>query len=296
MASPAPRIQLAERTARQVLLDHSVVSLPVDPFAIAAACDILVEPKPSANDGVSGMLIRLGESFGILYATHIPSEGFQRFSVSHELGHYFLAGHPEQLLTSGAHASRANFASGDPYEVEADMFAAALLMPRTPFTMAARAFDDGLDAIVGLSAQCRTSLTAAAVSYVRYSRCAVAIVQSLDGVVEFCAVSDALKTEPIGWLRRGARLPPSSLTRHFASDRANINHARTGEGEGRLSDWFSRAKAHAIREEVIGLGRFGRVLTVLHCPAMSLSADGYDIDDKEEAEEDVMERWAVRFH
>ncbi|MGB8741579.1 MAG: hypothetical protein WCD52_15455, partial [Xanthobacteraceae bacterium] len=33
---------------------------------------------------------RHGNAFGILYATHVPSEGFQRFSVGHELGHYFL--------------------------------------------------------------------------------------------------------------------------------------------------------------------------------------------------------------
>jgi hypothetical protein len=57
--------------------------------------------------GVSGMLLRNGDDFGILYATHIKSSGFQRFSISHELGHYFLPGHidavdrvPEQLNVS----------------------------------------------------------------------------------------------------------------------------------------------------------------------------------------------------
>jgi Zn-dependent peptidase ImmA (M78 family) len=43
------------------------------------------------------MLLRHGNAFGILYATHIPSEGFQRFSIGHELGHYFIASSGESV-------------------------------------------------------------------------------------------------------------------------------------------------------------------------------------------------------
>jgi Zn-dependent peptidase ImmA (M78 family) len=75
-------------------------------------------------DGVSGMLLRHGNNFGIVYATNIRSQGFQRFSISHELGHYFLPGHVDQILTEGVHVSRAGFITADPYELEADHFAA----------------------------------------------------------------------------------------------------------------------------------------------------------------------------
>ena len=95
--------------------------------------DIKVEGKPDTADGVSGMLLRHGNNFGIVYATHIPSEGFQRFSIGHELGHYFLDGHVDQILPKdGVHVSRAGFVSADPYELEADQFAAGPLMPETP--------------------------------------------------------------------------------------------------------------------------------------------------------------------
>ena len=92
---------------------------------------------PESSGGVSGMLLRHGDMFGILYATHVKSEGFRNFSVSHELGHYFLEGHIDHILPEdGAHTSHAGFVSGDPYEMEADQFAAGLLMPETPFKRA----------------------------------------------------------------------------------------------------------------------------------------------------------------
>jgi hypothetical protein len=87
------RLKMAKQTAEALLKQEGIASLPVDPFALAASRDITVQAKPDTADGVSGMLIRHGDSFGILYATYIPSEGFQRFSISHELGHYFLEGH-----------------------------------------------------------------------------------------------------------------------------------------------------------------------------------------------------------
>jgi Zn-dependent peptidase ImmA (M78 family) len=77
----------------------------------------------------------------------IPSEGFQRFSVSHELGHYFLEGHIDQLLQTGVHVSRAGFVTADPYELEADHFAVGLLMPETPFGKEMENHEPGLAAV-----------------------------------------------------------------------------------------------------------------------------------------------------
>jgi hypothetical protein len=84
------RIAQAKRKAEAFLRENKIETLPVDPFAIAASHDIIVEPKRDTEEGVSGMLLRHGNTFGILYATYVPSEGFQRFSVAHELAHYFF--------------------------------------------------------------------------------------------------------------------------------------------------------------------------------------------------------------
>src|SRR5262249_8815407 len=139
------RLRMAKQKAENFLRQEGITTLPVDPFAIAASHNIEVKPKPDAAGGVSGILLRHGDMFGILYATHIKSEGFQRFSVGHELGHYFLDGHMDHVLPKdGIHTSHAGFVSADPYELEADQFAAGLLMPSTPFKRALGKQDAGL--------------------------------------------------------------------------------------------------------------------------------------------------------
>ena len=123
--SLAFRLKLAKQKGEAKVRELGINSLPVDPFVIAANHEIMVEAKPDAEPGVSGMLLRHGDSFGILYATHISNEGFQRFSIGHELGHYFLDSHIDHVLPDdGVHASHAGFVSADPYELEADHFSA----------------------------------------------------------------------------------------------------------------------------------------------------------------------------
>jgi Zn-dependent peptidase ImmA (M78 family) len=97
-------------------------------MAIARVVGIDVVAKPASARGVSGMSIR--NDFVIAYATHIESPGFPNFSIAHELGHYFLEGHVDAVIgPDGVHRSHAGFSSDDRYELEAEHFAAALLMP-----------------------------------------------------------------------------------------------------------------------------------------------------------------------
>src|SRR5882724_7076826 len=104
--------------AEQFISDKGFTTLPIDPIQIAGDLEIEVIAKSASAKGVSGMLLRYGDSFVIAYATHIDNEGFQRFSVAHELGHYLLDGHIDHVLPKdGVHVSEAGFTSGDPYEM-----------------------------------------------------------------------------------------------------------------------------------------------------------------------------------
>ena len=165
----------AAEVAERVVRDQSLTELPIDPMALARDQGITVLRKPARSPGVSGMLLRRGNTFGIIYAAHIDNIGFQNFSVAHELGHYYLPGHIDAVLSNHEiHESQAGFASGDRYEIEADHFAATLLMPRALFRKAMSTFGDGLAAIEKLAERCRTSLTATAIRYARCTREAVA--------------------------------------------------------------------------------------------------------------------------
>jgi hypothetical protein len=141
----------AEACAADVLKLQNITTLPIDPFKIAEAKEIMHQENPSLDAGVSGCLMRVGDIFGIMYSTRYSSSGFKRFTVGHELGHYFLEGHAQYLFRDGCtlHTSNTGFVSDDRYEQEADAFSASLLMPKSLFREAATNAGTGLDAGVG---------------------------------------------------------------------------------------------------------------------------------------------------
>ncbi len=293
MISQVFRLKMAKQKAEALLKEEGMTSLPVDPFGLAASRDIVVEPKPDTADGVSGMLLRHGDSFGILYATYIPSEGFQRFSVGHELGHYFLDGHIDHVLPkSGLHASRAGFISGDPYELEADNFAAGLLMPATPCKRLIAHRDPGLAAIEALAGDCRTSLTATAVRFAELTDDAVAVIISTGRTIDYCVMSEAMKSLPqLNWLKKGSPVPMGTDTARLFAAPERVLKGDRAVNEIDVMDWLGGTRSVLITEEAVGLGRYGKILTVLSSSRIGHEEDGDDDDD----EEDMTERWTPRF-
>jgi hypothetical protein len=289
MTGPDP-YAFATIAAETVIRGMTGAALPIDPFAIARSKDIEVLPKAANDAGVSGMLIRVGNHFAIGYATHINNIPFQRFCIAHELGHYSLPGHPEAVLDAhGIHESRAGFRSSNRYEIEADRFAAGLLMPRHLFVPALAKAGQGLAAVQALADLCQTSRHAAAIRYAQCSPDPVAIVVSTGDQIDHCFMSDELKTlDGIDWLRKREALPRGTATFDFNKDEANVITGARADGTSNLQDWFGGRYDIEVTEDVIGLGGYGKTLTVL-----------YDIDlpdEEERADEDSMqESWKPRF-
>jgi hypothetical protein len=288
------RLKMAKQAAERFLKDEGIMTLPVDPFAIAASRDIEVKAKPDTVGGVSGMLLRHGDAFGILYATHIPSEGFQRFSVGHELGHYFLEGHIDHILPKeGVHASYAGFVSADPYELEADQFSAGLLMPSDPFKRALARRDAGLETIESLATFCKTSLTATAIRYAELTPDAVAVVISTGPTIDFCFLSETMKSLPqLAWLRKGTPLPRGTATAQLNADARRVAEGDRAEADIDIMDWLGGTRSARATEQVVGLGSYGKTLTVLTCS--SVQDETYQEDDGED-EGNLIERWTPRF-
>lgn len=287
------RLEMAKKQAEVFLRTEGITTLPVDPFAIAASRDIVVKAKPDTTEGVSGMLLRHGNTFGILYATYVPSEGFHRFSVSHELGHYFLEGHIDHVLPQdGIHTSHAGFVSADPYEQEADCFAAGMLMPGVLFQREIRRIDPGLDAIESLSKKCKTSLTATAIRYAELSEDAVAIILSTGQTIDFCFLSEAMKSLPdLTWPRKGWSVPLETETALLNAAPERVLLADRAEAEIDVMEWLGGRKSVPVWEEVIGLGRYGKTLTILSSSSIGQEND----EDDDEDDESIVERWTPRF-
>lgn len=277
--------------AEQVIVDQGIVSLPVDPVALAKQLGFTVVAKPTTITGVSGMFLRVGESYGIVYATHIDNIGFQHFSVAHELGHYFLPGHKDDavLAHSDVHESRAGFTSGDKYELEADHFAARLLMPQKLFTTALRSAGNGFAAVEQLGSLCKTSLTATAI---RFTQCVcdpVAIVVSTGNNIDYCFMSDSLKGfDGIDWIRKRQVVPRGTPTFMFNQEPENVRRAKRIQGSSDIQDWFGGRRSIELTEDAVGLGKYGKTLTVLHDITLP-------DEEEEDDEESLVESWKPRF-
>lgn len=291
----ALRLKIAEQKAESLVSAFNIDSLPVNPFQIAADRGIIVKAKPNTEPGVSGMLLRHGNNFGILYAAHIHNEGYQRFSVGHELGHYFLEGHIDHVLPKdGSHVSHAGFVSADSYELEADHFSAGLLMPSDFFLHALNRTGQGLDAIKSIANLCRTSLTATAIRYARLTDDAAAVVMSTGETIDYCFLSNTIKSLPqITWLRKGTPVPMGTATETFNSNPERIASAEHIVEDGNIMDWLGGTQSVETIEEVVGLGDYGKTLTILTCPHL---VDKTYQDEDEDEDADLEERWTPRFH
>lgn len=256
-------------------------TFPVDPFRIAADEDIYVEEHKATEPGVSGGIIFDGPSVGIFYSTAITSPGFHRFTVGHELGHYFLPGHPEELQRTGPlHASKAGFSAGDrPIEIEADHFSSGLLLPGK---LVRSALDDaqiGLAGIERLALLSECSLTASAIRAAECSPYPMAVVVSQEDKICYGFLSDGFKQlGPRTYPRKGDLLPHSA-TNEFNADPTNISSGKRVSGETTLADWFDGPPNIVLDEEVTGLGAFGFTLTVFS--SEELPEDPYETEDEE---------------
>ncbi len=290
----AIRLRLAKQKAEAFLRDEGIAKLAVDPFAIAAGRDIEVLAKPSTADGVSGMLLRHGDTFGICYATHIPSEGFQRFSIAHELGHYFLEGHIDHILPqNGVHESHAGFVSSDPYEMEADQFAAGLLMPSGPFKKELGRRKPGFDTVEHLAGRCKTSLTATAIRFAELSDDAVAVIISTGQVIDYCILSERMKSlRDLSWLRKGSPVPRNTETARLNANPRRVANAERAEADIDVMDWLGGRRSAPVIEEAVGLGRYGKTLTILSSEDLGRE----DERDEENDDESLIESWALRFN
>ena len=244
--------------------------------------------------GVSGALIFMEPKPLLIYSTEHQNVGFENFSIAHELGHYCLPDHPDEILRNGGqHFSRAGFSEGSlSIELEADHFAAGLLMPDFLVRKLIDSSEVGLESIRELAELAQVSLTAAAIRAAQCARYPLCIVVSEADTVRYAFPSDSFKD--LGkniFLRKGAKLPSNSTTARFNADASNVAAGRQTTGDCRLRDWFSTDRNPALDEQVVGLGSYGLTLTVLSSEALAIDTD----QDDEDEDAALEESWTPKF-
>ncbi len=120
----------ARQQAQRLIQQQGIAKPPVDVDAVAKRLGLAIVRTPLGGD-ISGLLITKGGTTTIcVEASH--HEHRQRFTVAHEIGHHVLGHH---FAGEHVHVDRVSMRNGkssegsDVREIEANQFAACLLMP-----------------------------------------------------------------------------------------------------------------------------------------------------------------------
>lgn len=110
-----------------------------------------------------------------------------RFSIAHELGHYFIPSHMEEVYSCTFDAL--SYLPNKEAEKEANDFAAELLMPLKHFKEDIRKRNLSIEYIIELSNKYDTSLVSTAIRYLNNCNDPGALVLSVNSRIEWCIYS-----------------------------------------------------------------------------------------------------------
>jgi len=255
--------------ASEVLRSFSMWHLPVDPFEIARHEGVMLRVGDFGSSFDARIeFYRKAKRFCIYYneAGGWRTVGRVRFSIAHELAHFYLPRHRERLLNGVMHNSVSDFGSRSPTELEADEFAADLLMPMELFRAALDLFRNGfcdLDDVTRLADRLGTSITSTARRYCESDREPCAIFFSEEGIIRWGHSSEDMKRTGMFYYPYNTAPPRESKTIEFWS--AVNEGGQAGKLSGRVPShtWFEWPQASYLWEEVMPLGNTGRVITQL---------------------------------
>ena len=238
------RVRLAAEAAADVVGQLGLDGPPVDPVAVARSERPLLRlcPGPYGNAFDGRLEFRQGR-FYCYYNTKYdePGRGHAprtRFSLAHELGHYFIDSHHQHLRGGGLpHPSQAEPSPSGKVMIEkqANVFAADLLMPPRLFRPLANREDATMDLVRELAGRFDTSLVSTACQIVQHT--------------DFCTAAAVVRGGGLSWLwpsdtmiQRGIYPGPLGRPRSAATRRAWIDCCAGcndfGEGASCVGDWF----------------------------------------------------------
>lgn len=186
-----------------------------------------------------------------------------RFTVAHELGHYFIDDH-RNALKSGAppHGSRSEFESNLLVEREADHFASHLLMPTAQFLKLARKNRPGMTGILGIAKHFGTSVTASAIRYAKAEIVPCAVVKWSSTDFQWMWISTEPFRARLRTVQKNLSALPEDCPTRIALSGAPPPTSGYFEAGTTAACWFpylgnSDSRNILLREQAMQLGRFG---------------------------------------
>ena len=257
----------------ECVADEHCPTDPVNPERIARAKRITVSFGEYGETTFDGLLEHKAGRFHIFCNVERVGQRDSprgRFTLAHELGHYYIDEHRLALSRGrvGPHGSQCEYESPILAEQEADLFAANLLLPCARFVQRARGVSVGLEGILKLAERFKTSITATAIRYAAADITPCAVIKWNWNGYAWKRVSDSAFRAYLRKTYEAARdLPPDCPTRKALARQAPPECGYFQAGTTAAA-WFPRIKTGEWRdaifiEQAIPLGRYG-VLTFLY--------------------------------
>jgi hypothetical protein len=253
------KIREAEKKASEIIRNFGIYHpdhIRLDDMAFALGVQI----REGSLRGASARLVRYGSHAIIRVPDTEISIPRKRFSIAHELGHFVLNHAGMSLEIACSEKDMMNWYSVDK-ETEANFFASELLMPEALVKQQCDVREVSLEPAKNIASAFQTSLTSAAIRFVRFCPEPCALICSEYSKIKWSVTSD----EWWPFIRTGQKLDKRSLAiEHFSG------HQIPEEGEDLDSDvWLTDTRIQAVFEHSVALKRYDLVLTILW-----LSADG----------------------
>lgn len=241
----------AANLASDILDANALLAFPIDPFAVATAetrglrliganlqaqCDGQLEYHRDQDLFILFYNTRYDE--GLPEGVHHPRT---RFSVAHELGHFFLEHHRSYLMQGGrGHTSSGEFSSEVLVEREADAFAAGLLMPSPLLRPVVNQGELSLDRIREIADKFKTSFVSTAIRSVQHSDFPCEVVGIRDGAIAWRFRRDG-QPDPLteGKCYRLPNGPITSPTARRKWEEFLLGHCNEECLQGKPHDWFN---------------------------------------------------------
>lgn len=256
--------------------NEDVLTGRVCPTRICVAKGIKLVHENYGEKTFDGMLVYRGGVWLILCNLdhgNSPGASRERFTVSHELGHYHIPEH-RRLLLSGQkpHGSLAGAfdEEGRPEELEADTFAANFLMPPARLAPRLRTLKQKpLEGILAVRKEFDTSLESAAIQVMRHDPQIVTIAKWQENRLAWHRISNKFFRET-GYrrflLRSMEQLPEDCATTAALADSDSLFDSPVRNSVSTTAFCFGHVAAGGsrdvvLKEEAVRNGRFG-VLTV----------------------------------
>jgi Zn-dependent peptidase ImmA (M78 family) len=160
-------------------------------------------------DGSEARLIRKGGLGIITVNSGISEEGRKRFAIAHELGHFELHAVSQLILCTEEDMYVWN--ENKVQEIEANEFAASILMPKDIFTRYFKRGQPNMEVVKDLAGKFNTTLTATALRYVQLSLEPCALVISRDGNIKWYRKSTSFDFH----VKVGEKLGPNTYAFDF---------------------------------------------------------------------------------